>query len=92
MSKINDLHNKWLKDTAYQTAHESMADEFELASAIIAARGEAGLTQEELANRMKAKQSLVARLEAGGQNTTVKTLQRIAGATGTHLKISFRHS
>ncbi len=91
MSNINDLHNKWLKNPAYQIAYEGMVKEFELASAIIAARGHAGLTQEELAERMETKQSLVARLETGGQNTTVKTLQRIAEATGTHLKISFEH-
>ena len=50
-----------------------MADEFGLASAVIHARSSAGLTQKELAERMDAKQSLVARLESGGQNTIVKT-------------------
>ncbi|MEC4807405.1 MAG: helix-turn-helix transcriptional regulator [Jaaginema sp. PMC 1079.18] len=38
---------------------------------------------------MNAKQSAIARLESGKQNTTVKTLERIAKATGTSLKISF---
>ena len=46
---------------------------------------------DELADRMDAKQSLVARIESGGHNTTVKTLLRVAEATGTHLKISFEH-
>ncbi len=89
MSKVKDLHKKWLDDPEYQEAYQGMSDEFELASAIIAARDQAGLTQEELADKMEAKQSLVARLESGGQNTTIKTLQRIAHATGTHLRISF---
>jgi predicted transcriptional regulator len=35
------------------------------------------------------KQSLIARLEAGEQNTTIKTLNRIAKATNTRLHISF---
>ena len=68
-----------------------MADEFELASAVIEARAVAGLTQEELADRMDAKQSLVARIESGEQSTTVKTLLRVAEATGTQLKITFEH-
>jgi predicted transcriptional regulator len=89
MSKVANLHKEWLKDPEYQTAYENMGEEFELASAILKARSRAGLTQTELASRMSAKQSLIARLEAGGQNTTIKTLQRIAEATGTHLKISF---
>ncbi len=68
-----------------------MADEFSLASAVIEARAIGGLTQEELADRMDAKQSLVVRIESGDHNTTVETLLRVAEATGTHLKITFEH-
>jgi ribosome-binding protein aMBF1 (putative translation factor) len=89
MTKARDLHEKWLKAPEYQAAYAGMAEEFELASAVISARDNAGITQEELAERMNAKQSLIARLESGTQNTTIKTLHRIAEATGTHLKISF---
>ncbi len=89
MTKICDLHRRWLEDSEDQAAYEVCRPEFEIASAIIAARSKAGLTQEELAKLMSAKQSLIARLETGEQNTTVKTLIRIAEATGTHLQISF---
>ena len=92
MTKVTDLHQRWLNDPDYQAAYEQLAAEFELASTIIAARTQAGLTQAELAQRMNSKQSLVARLESGAQNTTVKTLTRIATATGTELKISFVQS
>ena len=60
-----------------------------LLDSIIAARSQANLTQLELAELMSAKQSLIARLEAGSQNTTIKTLNRIAQATNTRLQISF---
>ncbi len=89
MSNVQDLHKKWSKDPAYREAYESMADEFALADAILNARQQAGLTQKELAEKMDATQSVVARLESGASNTTFKTLQRVAEATGTHLKISF---
>ena len=89
MTKIKDLHKKWLKNPEYKTAYNNMAEEFDIAAAIIAARSKAKFSQEELAERMDASQSLIARLESGAQNTTIKTLQRIAQATGTHLKISF---
>ncbi len=89
MTKISQLHQEWLKDPDYKIAYEEMAMEFEIASAIIAARTQAGLTQEELAQRMQAKQSQIARWESGEQNATLKTLKRIAEATGTTLKISF---
>lgn len=89
MSNVTDLKKQWLKDPEFKAAYESTADEFLLASAVIEARAFAGLTQEELADQMGAKQLLVARIESGGHNTTVKTLLRVAEATGTHLKISF---
>jgi ribosome-binding protein aMBF1 (putative translation factor) len=89
MTLICDLHQQWLKDSEYQAAYERSRPEFEIASAIIAARSSANLTQKELAELMSTKQSLIARLEAGEQNTTVKTLNRIAQATNTRLHISF---
>jgi ribosome-binding protein aMBF1 (putative translation factor) len=91
MSNATDLKKQLLKDPEFKAAYERMANEFELASAVIEARAAAGLTQEALADRMDAKQSLVARIESGDQNITVKTLLRVAEATGTHLKITFEH-
>ena len=89
MTNISDLHQQWLNDPEYQAAYEAQRSEFEVASAIIAARTSANLTQQELAELMSTKQSLIARLEAGEQNTTIKTLKRIAEATNTRLHISF---
>ena len=85
MIKVSALHNSWLKDPEYQTAYEAQRPEFEISSAIVAARSAANITQEELAQCMSAKQSLIARLEAGEQKTTIKTLHRIAQATNTRL-------
>ncbi len=61
----------------------------DLALAIAKARDWAGLTQEELAIRMKTSQSAIARLERGHVLPSVKTLKKIAEATGTQLVISF---
>lgn len=89
MTKINELHDKWMKNADYSTAYESLDDEFALAGAVIEARSRAGLTQEELADRMQTKQSVVARLESGHVMPTTRTLEKIAKATGSRLKISF---
>ncbi len=48
MTLISDLHQQWLKDPEYQAAYEAQRFEFEVASAIIAARSQANLTQKEL--------------------------------------------
>ncbi len=89
MIKTDDFHKNLLKNAEYKKEYEDLKEEFEIASAIIGARAVAKITQEQLAKRMKIKQSQVARLESGSNNITVKTLQRIAKATGMQLIITF---
>ena len=89
MTKVSALHLKWMKNKEYRKAHEDLAPEFALARAVIAARVTAGLTQEQLAQRMDTTQSVIARLESGRTRPTTQTLERLASATGTRLKISF---
>jgi len=52
-------------------------------------RATAGLTQQQLAQRMATTQSVIARLESGRTRPSTQTLERLAAATGTRLKISF---
>jgi len=89
MSKVTDLHRKWMKSEEYRKAHAELAPEFALARTLIAARVTAGLTQEQLAKRMDTTQSVIARLEGGRTRPSTHTLERLATATGTRLKISF---
>lgn len=89
MTNIRDLHKKWMKDKTYREAYEELGPEFDLARALIQARTQAGLTQAQLAKRMKTTQSVIARLEGGRVRPSTKTLERIATATGTRLRISF---
>jgi transcriptional regulator with XRE-family HTH domain len=89
MTDVRDLHKKWLKDPVYRAAYEELGPEFELARAMIEARARAGLTQEQLASRMRTTQSVVARLEGGRVRPSTRTLERFAEATGTRLRIIF---
>jgi ribosome-binding protein aMBF1 (putative translation factor) len=85
----DELHAKWMKEPKYRKAYENLEEEFRLASALIEARARAGLTQEELAQRMNTKQAVIARLESGRTKPSTRTLERIAEATGHRLRISF---
>jgi ribosome-binding protein aMBF1 (putative translation factor) len=89
MTKVNDLHKKWIKKEDYREAYRELAPEFNVARAVINARATAGLTQEQLAQRMETTQSVIARLESGRTRPSTQTLERLAAATGTRLKISF---
>lgn len=88
-AKAVDLHAKWMKDPEYARRFADLDEEFALAAAMIAARGRAGLTQAELARRMKTTQAAVARLESGRAKPSTRTLERLADATGTRLRIVF---
>ena len=89
MSKVSDLHKKWSRDPEYRQAYDALEPEFELARSLIQARTAAGLTQAQLAKRMKTSQSVIARLESGRAHPSTKTLEKIARSTGTRLRITF---
>jgi transcriptional regulator with XRE-family HTH domain len=90
MISTKALHRKWMKNPAYKAEFEAMSEEFALIGALIEARDKAGLTQAQLAARMKTTQAAIARLESGRVLPSTRTLQKFAKATGTVLKISFQ--
>ncbi|MYH90925.1 MAG: helix-turn-helix transcriptional regulator [Gammaproteobacteria bacterium] len=89
MSTLEELHERWSRDADYRKAYERLKPEFEVARALIEARQRAGFTQAELAARMKTTQSAVARLESGRIPPSTRTLEKVAKATGTRLRIGF---
>ncbi len=89
MTKLTDLHKKWMKDPAYRKEYDALEEEFALMLEIAKARNRSGLSQAELARRMKTTQSTIARLESGRGLPSTRTLGRFAKATGHRLKISF---
>ena len=86
---LGTLHKKWLKRPGYRRAYKALEAEFDMAAALIEARARAGLTQEQLARRMRTTQTVIARLESGRVKPSTRTLERVALATGMRLKISF---
>jgi len=89
MARISDMHLKWMNEPKYRKAYEVLEDEFFLASIVMDVRNRAGLTQEELARKMGTTRLVVARLESGRWHPSMRTLQRLAEATGSRLHIRF---
>ena len=89
MTKFADLHKRWMKDPAYRKEYDALEEEFALILEVAKARQRAGLSQAQLAKRMKTTQSTIARLESGRGLPSTRTLGRFAKATGHRLKISF---
>jgi ribosome-binding protein aMBF1 (putative translation factor) len=89
MTKIKDLHKRGMKDANYRKEYDALEEEFTLATTVTKARQRAGLSQAELAQRMKTTQSTIARLESGRGLPSTRTLDRFAKATGHRLRIDF---
>jgi transcriptional regulator with XRE-family HTH domain len=89
MTKIKNLHRRWSRDDDYKAAYDGLDEEFRLARALIEARTAAGLSQSQLARRMKTSQSYIARIEGGKVRPSTDALERFAQATRTRLRIVF---
>ncbi len=89
MIPAEESFTAWRKHPEYEKAYNALEEEFTLAAAIIEARARAGLTQQQLAERMHTTQAVIARLESGRIKPSTRTLERLAEATGMRLRISF---
>ncbi len=89
MTKLKDLKARLLKDPQVRKRYDALEEEFALMAAVAKARARSGLSQAELAKRMKTTQSTIARLESGRGRPSTRTLDRFAKATGHRLKIAF---
>ena len=83
MIDLADLKTRLLNDPEIRTEYEALETEYALACELIAARTRAGLSQEQVAERMGTSQSTVARLESGRTLPSLRTLDRYARATGS---------
>jgi transcriptional regulator with XRE-family HTH domain len=86
---VEEVAKEWMKDPAFLAEYSALEHQFAMASAFIKARGNANMTQEEVAQAMGTTQAVVARLESGRAKPSTRTLERFAEATGTRLRISF---
>jgi ribosome-binding protein aMBF1 (putative translation factor) len=87
---VEGSFKRWKEDPRYVAAYNALEKEFALASALIKARSEAEMTQEQVAEAMGTTQAVIARLESGKVLPSTRTLERFAKATRTRLRISFK--
>ena len=82
MKTLKDFKCELLADPAARAEYEAQSAEFSMTRELIAARSRAGLTQGEIAQRMGTTQSVIARLEGGKRQPSMRTVQRYAEAAG----------
>ena len=86
-STWEDHRRELMKDPSVIKAYKEFQPEFAIIEKIIRARINEGITQKELANKMKTKQSAISRLESGDANPSLNFLKRLAEALDSRLEI-----
>ena len=78
-----------LKNPEIRRYYHEYSKQLEIAYQILTLRKKEGMSQTELAKKIGTRQSNIARMEAGEQNFTTDTLQKIASIFKCDLKIEF---
>jgi DNA-binding XRE family transcriptional regulator len=87
----DEMIAEWMNDPAFKAEYDALEEEFQFLREMLHARKRAGLTQEEVAERMGTKAPAVARLEGSDvcekHSPSVNTLRKYAHAVGCKLEI-----
>jgi len=79
-----------IKDPEFKKYYQEERQALKLAMSIAELRNQKGLSQQELAKLMGTSQQAISRVESGEyEGFTLKTLEKIAEATGMRVKIEF---
>lgn len=83
----DDLYEELRKDKKFELAYEVETAKLKMADKLAELREKTGLTQAELAKRMKVSQQLISRIESGADNLTIETLIKFFDTLGVCLRI-----
>ena len=75
------------KDKKFAAGYDEGYEQFKVGVMLRQAREAAGLTQEELARRLKTKKTAISRIENHAEDIKLSTLERVALALGKHLEV-----
>lgn len=92
IQKVPDFQQylaKRLQNPQFKRYYDECGKQLEIAYQILQLRKMGKLSQAELAKKLRTSQSDVARMEAGQQNFTTDTLQKIASVFHRKLKVDF---
>ena len=93
LGRFEDWLKKELRNPGFKAGYERERRSTFLSYRILTLRTKLGISQNELAKRMRTSQQAIARLESGEyEGFTIRTLERVAKALGAHLVVDIRKS
>jgi HTH-type transcriptional regulator/antitoxin HipB len=84
------IANRKARDPAFAKGYDSGYQEFKIGVMLKIAREEAGLTQQQLAEKLKTKKTAISRIENHAEDIKISTLKKFAQALGKTLRIEVR--
>ncbi len=82
------VKNRKVKEASFANEYGSGYEDFKLGVMLRQARESVGLTQEELAKKLKTKKSAISRIENHAEDIRLSTLEKVAEALGKTLTLS----
>ncbi|VEN73338.1 Transcriptional regulator [Candidatus Desulfarcum epimagneticum] len=91
MSDFQKYKNKRMKrDPEFWSGYDERLETFKLGVMLKQARVESGLTQEQIAKRLKTTKSVVSRMENHATDIRLSTLEKFARAVGRKIDVVLR--
>lgn len=84
-----EYHQKQMEDPEFREEFEALENEYSIKRAILQARKERNMTQEQLSQATGIDRADISKLERGEGNPTLSSLERIAEGLGMKLRLQF---
>ncbi len=81
------INQRKTKDKKFAEGYEEGYEQFKIGIMLRRARESAGLTQEELALKLKTRKTAISRIENHAEDIKLSTLKRFAAALGKQLRL-----
>lgn len=81
------IHHRKKRDSDFAEGYDEGYEQFRIGAVLKQAREKAGLTQEELAQRLKTKKTAISRIENHAEDIKLSTLEKVAHALGKRLEV-----
>jgi DNA-binding XRE family transcriptional regulator len=75
-------------DKEFEKGYDSGYEEFKIGHLLKNARNKSGITQDELARRLRTSKSSISRIENHAEDVRLSTLMRVAKALGKEVRIA----
>jgi DNA-binding XRE family transcriptional regulator len=89
-----EMVSEWMKEPKFKKAYDALEDEFQILKEMLRARKRAGLTQQDVAEKMGTKAPAIARLESPAayarSSPSLNTLRKYARAVGCTLEVHLK--